>query len=97
MVTQKEICYRETSLWKRAKSLLFAGTDCPLVTLALVLDSSGFPIRSHVYEGNVGEAKTLSEVIHDPQQQGVVECHKPTVVMDAAIASQDKLLQKQKM
>ncbi|GAB6191166.1 hypothetical protein [Desulfocastanea catecholica] len=24
-------------------------TDCPLVTLALVLDSSGFPRRSHVY------------------------------------------------
>ncbi len=28
-------------------------TDYPLVTLALVLDSSGFPKRSRVYEGNV--------------------------------------------
>jgi len=34
-------------------------TDCPLVTLGLVLDSSGFPRRSHVYEGNVSEPTTL--------------------------------------
>ncbi len=66
-------------------------TDCPLVTLALVLDSSGFPIRSHVYEGNVGEAKTLSEMINDLQRQGVQESHKPTVVMDAGIASQENI------
>ena len=66
-------------------------TDCPLVTLALVLDSSGFPIRSHVYEGNVGEAKTLSEMINELQQQGVAQYPKPTVVMDAGIASQDNI------
>lgn len=66
-------------------------TDCPLVTLALVLDSSGFPIRSHVYEGNVGEAKTLSEMINDLQQQGISRHQKPTVVMDAGIASQDNI------
>ena len=66
-------------------------TDCPLVTLALVLDSSGFPIRSHVYEGNVGEAKTLSEMIHDLQQRGIPGYQKPTVVMDAGIASQENI------
>lgn len=66
-------------------------TDCPLVTLALVLDSSGFPIRSRVYEGNVGEAKTLPEMINDLQQQGVAAYHKPTVVMDAGIATEDNI------
>jgi hypothetical protein len=40
-------------------------TDCPLVTLALVLDSSGFPRRSHVYEGNVSEPITLAEMLRD--------------------------------
>ncbi len=39
--------------------------DCPLVTLGLVLDSSGFPWRSHVYEGNVSEETTLAEMLHD--------------------------------
>ncbi len=34
-------------------------SDCPLVTLALVLDASGFPKRSQVFEGNVSEAGTL--------------------------------------
>ena len=38
-----------------------------IVTLGLVLDSSGFPERSHVYEGNVSEPATLSEMIHDLQ------------------------------
>ena len=33
-------------------------TDCPLVTLALVLDASGFPKRSEVFAGNVSEPKT---------------------------------------
>jgi transposase len=40
-------------------------TDCPLVTLALVLDSSGFPRRSHVYEGNVSEPITLAEMLQE--------------------------------
>jgi hypothetical protein len=38
-------------------------TDCPLVTLALVLDSSGFPKKSKVFEGNVSESQTLAEMI----------------------------------
>ena len=34
-------------------------SDCPLVTLALVLDEMGFPRSSEILPGNVGEAKTL--------------------------------------
>ena len=37
--------------------------DRPLVTLALVLDSSGFPKISRFFRGNVGEAGTLKEII----------------------------------
>ncbi|MCY3594249.1 MAG: hypothetical protein F4065_01610 [Rhodothermaceae bacterium] len=36
-------------------------SDCPLITLALVLDGSGFVRRSKIYAGNVTEATTLSE------------------------------------
>ena len=37
--------------------------DCPLVTLALVLDGSGFSRRSRIYPGNVSEAGTLQQMI----------------------------------
>ena len=35
-------------------------TDCPLVTLGLVLDGSGFIRRSRVFAGNVSEDSTLA-------------------------------------
>jgi transposase len=60
--------------------------DCPLVTLALVLDASGFPKKSTVYEGNIGEAKTLSQMI-----QGLEGKNKPVVVLDAGISSEENL------
>jgi hypothetical protein len=34
-------------------------TDCPLVTLGVVLDGSGFIRRSRMFEGNISEAVTL--------------------------------------
>ena len=61
-------------------------SDCPLVTMGLVLDVSGFPKRSRVFAGNVGEAATL--------QQMLAELAAPagaTVVMDAGIASEANL------
>ena len=66
-------------------------SDCPLVTLGLVLDSSGFPKRSHVYEGNVSEPATLSEMIHKLHSTGMPALQKPMVVMDAGIATQDNI------
>ena len=66
-------------------------TDCPLVTLGLVLDSSGFPRRSHVYKGNVSEAETLAEMVHDLEKGGIAAGVKPTVVMDAGIATEGNI------
>lgn len=40
-------------------------SDCPLVTLALVLDGSGFVRRSRMFEGNVAECKTLEGMLRD--------------------------------
>ncbi len=67
-------------------------SDCPLVTLALVLDSSGFPKRSRVFEGNVSEALTLAKMIQELQSttEGSV-LQKPTVVMDAGIATEENI------
>ncbi len=66
-------------------------SDCPLVTLGLVLDSSGFPRRSHVYEGNVSEPTTLAEMLQDLERGTYSTELKPTVVMDAGIATDDNV------
>ena len=40
-------------------------TDCPLLTLGLVLDSSGFVRRSRVLAGNAVEGRTLAGMLKD--------------------------------
>jgi hypothetical protein len=58
-------------------------TDCPLVTLGLVLDGSGFVRRSQTFAGNVSEAGTLETMLKNlgaPQDA--------LVVMDAGIATE---------
>lgn len=58
-------------------------TDCPLVTLGLVLDGSGFVRRSQTFAGNVNEASTLETMLQDLNApQGAL------VVMDAGIATE---------
>ena len=58
--------------------------DCPLITLALVLDEKGFPRSSEVLPGNVGEAKTLEAALKNLEE--VHGCrdpnNRPTVIMD---------------
>ena len=69
-------------------------TDCPLVTLALVLDSSGFPKKSKVFEGNVSESQTLAEMIKGLESTTTPEMFeqkKATIVMDAGIATEDNI------
>ena len=80
---------RGNSLAKRGHSKE-KRTDCPLVTLALVLDSSGFPKRSRVYEGNVSESATFSEMISDLQGSDTPG-EQATVVMDAGIATEENV------
>ena len=67
--------------------------DCPLVTLALVLDEMGFPRSSEILPGNVGEAKTLEAALKNLEE--VHGCrdpnNRPTVIMDAGISTDDNL------
>jgi len=58
-------------------------SDCPLVTLGLVLDGSGFVRRSRTFDGNVSEGKTLEVMFKGLQAQpGAL------VIMDADTATQ---------
>lgn len=67
-------------------------TDCPLITLALVLDEDGFPKTSKVFEGNVSEASTLSKMLDAlPVCAQLPLGVPPTVVMDAGIATEANL------
>lgn len=76
-------------------------SDCPLVTLGLVLDGSGFPQRSDVFAGNASEPKTLKAMIQglqeplidkaDESQKQLFKKNKPTIVMDAGIATEDNI------
>ena len=56
-------------------------SNCPLVTLALTLDASGFPRTANILPGNASEPGTLKQAI--AQLEGA----KPTVIMDAGIAT----------
>lgn len=64
-------------------------SDCPLVTLALVLDGSGFPKRSEVFAGHVAESKTLAQMIEALKKKDSDSV--PTVVLDAGIATEENI------
>jgi len=70
-----------------------------LVNLALLVDGDGFPIKSEVYQGNIGEPHTLEEIL---EKSGLLNIPKgelpfrPTLAMDRGIAIEEniKLIQK---
>ena len=68
-------------------------SDCPLVTLGLVLDVQGFPKKSRIYEGNVSEPKTLEAMIDglSIEDRGEGSLFKPTIILDAGIATEDNI------
>ena len=61
--------------------------DCPLVTTALMLDSAGFPRACEILPGNVSECGTLADAIARLREECSPDQPKPTVVMDAGIAT----------
>ncbi|MFC2042382.1 IS1634 family transposase [Chloroflexota bacterium] len=69
--------------------------DCPLLTLALVLDSEGFPKASRVLEGNISEPGTLGKFVQnlksEPQGQLSLLTEPATLVFDAGVGTRDNL------
>jgi len=77
-------------------------SDAKIVTLAVVLDSSGFIKKSTIFKGNVSEPSTLKEMIvglsstgRDDRDNNILKPNnkesKTLVVMDAGIASQKNI------
>jgi len=71
-------------------------SDCRLMTLGLVLDGNGFPLRSRTFSGNQSEPKTLVQMVNqliqsDQEAPSPSENARPTVVIDAGIATEENL------
>jgi hypothetical protein len=68
-------------------------TDCPLVTLALVVDALGFPVFSQIYEGGKSEPITLADVLEKLKTDSgnLLDGHKPVLIMDRGIATKDNV------
>ena len=62
-------------------------SDCPLVTLAMALDGSGFVRRVQFFAGNASEPTTLKGML-----TGLDAAPGATVVMDAGIATEANLV-----
>ena len=61
-------------------------SDCPLITLALVLDDNGLVQRSRVYAGNVSESSTLEAML-----AGLQAPADAIVVLDRGVATEANL------
>jgi len=68
-------------------------SDCPLVTLALVVDGRGFPIFSQIYKGNQSEPETLGEILKRlyVEDEALFKETLPTIVMDRGIATKNNI------
>jgi hypothetical protein len=64
-------------------------SDCLLVTLALVLDASGFAKRSEIFAGNISEPKTLAQMLGE-LASGPTDS-AATVGLDAGIATAENI------
>jgi transposase len=62
-------------------------SDCPLLSLGVVLDGQGFPKHSEIFEGNVNERATLQTMISRLDRGGFTK--RPIIVMDAGIATKE--------
>jgi transposase len=62
-------------------------SDCPLVTLALLMDADGFPKKSDILEGNVSEPTTLEKIV--PRISTAAK--KPIIVTDAGIGTKKNI------
>jgi transposase len=64
-------------------------SDCPLVTMGLVMNEHGFLNRTSILPGNASEPKTLKEMIENLSVHQSL--FKPTILLDAGIATEENL------
>ena len=65
--------------------------DARLVVLAVVINREGFLKYSNIFEGNMTDCQTLETIVNALSKQTSFSDRKPTVVIDAGIATEDNL------
>ncbi len=65
-------------------------SDCPLISVGIVLDAEGFIIRHRVFAGNVSDCNTLLDAVAELEGIAAGET-KPVVIVDGGMASQKNL------
>ncbi len=80
-----------STIAKHSKKSKDKRDDRPLVTLALTVDSDGFPKQSRILNGNISEPGTLEKMLDELGMVTDGYNHEKTVVIDAGIASEDNL------
>ena len=65
-------------------------SDCPLLSLGLVLDNEGFALGHQVFEGNIHDSRTLAKAV-EQLQENCGNKDRAMVVLDGGIASQANL------
>ena len=65
-------------------------TDCPLISVGVVLDGDGFIITHKVFPGNMNDCRTLIDAV-DRLRHVVGEGPAPVVVLDGGIATASNL------
>lgn len=71
---------------RRSKNSKENRTDCPLLSVGLVLNREGFPIVHKVFAGNTGDSRTLLDVVGELRAESG-DTGRPTVVLDGGIAT----------
>ena len=83
---------RDSAIAKHGGNSKEKRSDCPLVTLSLIIDEDGFPKQSKVWEGNVSEPKTLEHILDGLKKEGSsLFPHEKTIVIDAGIATEENI------
>ncbi len=65
--------------------------DAKLIVLALVVNTEGFLKYSQLFEGNMSDSKSLNYIIEELSVRTTHAARKPTIVIDAGIASEENL------
>jgi len=65
-------------------------SDCPLISVGIVLDAEGFIIRHKVFAGNISDCNTLLGAVSELEGIAGGES-KPVVIVDGGMASQSNL------
>ncbi|MBM4221248.1 MAG: IS1634 family transposase, partial [Gammaproteobacteria bacterium] len=62
-------------------------TDCPQVVVGMVFDAQGFAVAHRLFDGNQGDAASLSTMLETLDGAIAPSPAKPMIIMDAGLAS----------